>query len=496
VALVVGLTIGAAALRFWPLDRGSYWGDEAFTVWVVSMDFGGMLAAVSQTESNPPLYYLLGWGWSKVFGTGEIGLRSLSALLGTATVPVVYAAARTLISGRAAVLAAGLVAFSPVLLGFSGEARNYALFSFLGAVCLLLLARALRYPSPRSVWAWAVASILALATHYFALFLIAPAAVWLVVTTPSRRALAGPLAAIGVTGAVLAPLALEQASHRYAGWIGGIALSDRFWQMVHLFTLGPEWLEDPLRILTYTVLALGVWLLFTRASGPERRGGLVAAALGLSVIAVPLALELVDVRYFFYRNQVVAVPLLAVGLSAGFGARRAGWAGMAGGSALIALSVAVLVWGLVAPPERPQSDWRVAGQAVGSPEGDRAVLMLGPPSSPVGPHPLDLYLFEPEPLAGFLGPVGEIVVVEERADVAAPLEAFGEFAPVERRVTAAFVVTRLRSPGPAAVPPEALGLRRPGFRITHGWLQRRATGAGENRSPALGRSAFREPPSQ
>ena len=47
-----------------------------------------MLHAVKVSESNPPLYYVLAWGWAKAFGTGEVGLRSLSALFGAATVPV------------------------------------------------------------------------------------------------------------------------------------------------------------------------------------------------------------------------------------------------------------------------------------------------------------------------------------------------------------------------------------------------------------------------
>ena len=53
---------------------------------------------------------MLVWVWQKVFGSGDIALRSLSALLGTATIPVVYAAARELASRRAGLLAAGLAA--------------------------------------------------------------------------------------------------------------------------------------------------------------------------------------------------------------------------------------------------------------------------------------------------------------------------------------------------------------------------------------------------
>ena len=55
-----------------------------------------MLRSVRVSESNPPLYYVLAWGWAKAFGTGEAGLRSLSALLGAATVPVGFLIGRQL----------------------------------------------------------------------------------------------------------------------------------------------------------------------------------------------------------------------------------------------------------------------------------------------------------------------------------------------------------------------------------------------------------------
>ena len=43
-----------------------------------------MLGTVLGQETTPPLYFMLAWGWAKVFGFGEEGLRSLSALAGTA----------------------------------------------------------------------------------------------------------------------------------------------------------------------------------------------------------------------------------------------------------------------------------------------------------------------------------------------------------------------------------------------------------------------------
>ena len=77
---------------------------------------------VGFSESAPPLYYVLGWLWVQVAGTGEFGLRSLSALAGIATVPVAYLLGLELRGRRAGILAAALVAVNPMLVWYSQEA--------------------------------------------------------------------------------------------------------------------------------------------------------------------------------------------------------------------------------------------------------------------------------------------------------------------------------------------------------------------------------------
>jgi uncharacterized membrane protein len=89
--LLAGIVVVAAALRFATLDVQSYWFDEATTVHLLRDDLPGLLGAIPDSESTPPLYYALAWFWTKLFGTGEVGLRSLSALAGTLTVLAVYA---------------------------------------------------------------------------------------------------------------------------------------------------------------------------------------------------------------------------------------------------------------------------------------------------------------------------------------------------------------------------------------------------------------------
>ncbi len=77
-------------------------------------------------------------------GTGEVGLRSLSALAGVATVPVAYLLGLELRGRRAGIAAAAFVAVNPMLLWYSQEARGYALFSLLTAVAALYFVRALK----------------------------------------------------------------------------------------------------------------------------------------------------------------------------------------------------------------------------------------------------------------------------------------------------------------------------------------------------------------
>src|SRR4051794_41415640 len=134
-----------------------------------------MLSGVASDESTPPLYYALAWLWEKVFGHGEAGLRSLSAVFGILTVPVAWRAAREWFdSARAGLIAAALVAFNPFFVWYSQEARSYSLLVLMAALSLLFLGRALRNPSPRALALWAIAAALALLTHYFAAFLLVP----------------------------------------------------------------------------------------------------------------------------------------------------------------------------------------------------------------------------------------------------------------------------------------------------------------------------------
>ena len=114
--------------------------------------------------------------------------------------PVAYAAAAKLIHRRAGVIAAALTACSPILIWYSQEARSYALLVLLSSLSLLAFAYARETPSPRRVTWWVIASALALATHYYALLIVVPEAVWLLVGHRRVRAVQVGVAIAGLCG--------------------------------------------------------------------------------------------------------------------------------------------------------------------------------------------------------------------------------------------------------------------------------------------------------
>jgi mannosyltransferase len=438
VAVLAGIVAGAAALRFATLDLQSFWVDEGATVHLLRSDFGGMLDGLTVTEKTPPLYYLLAWLWTRPFGTGEVGVRSLSALIGVLTVPAAYALARELVSERAALIAAALVAVNPLLVWYSQEARAYALLVLLATVATLFCVR-------RRLWLWALSSALALATHYFAAFVVGPLAIWLLVRHPDRRRAIAAVAAVAATGLALLPLAIDQSENPGSNFITGTALGTRLLQLPKQFLLGYDApAEILLTILAIALAAAGAWLALTRA----RAHAVAAAALAGAAVVLALAAAIGGADFVIARNLIVALVPLIVLLAAGFdGFGRAGVA-LAAGLAAVSLVAVVAVF---ARPEFQRDDWRGAAEAIGPARGERA-LVVNPIAGAVA---LRVYMDGLEPFGEEDRTVDEIalVAVTERRPGETPhpprpaAAGVPNFELVARRETDTFTLVRLRAVG-------------------------------------------------
>jgi len=143
-AIAAGLTaaavLSAVVLRWFHLGRLSLSYDEGFTAWASSLSPADIVRVFAQSDATPPLHYLLEHYWVGLFGNSEYALRSLSALLGTLSLPVFYfLAKRALKDSMAVALAMWLFAFSIMQVWYSQMARFYALLSFLALVSLYAL---------------------------------------------------------------------------------------------------------------------------------------------------------------------------------------------------------------------------------------------------------------------------------------------------------------------------------------------------------------------
>jgi mannosyltransferase len=364
VQAVIALTVLAGALRFATLGVQSIWLDESATMLLVRRSFSGMLSHLASSESAPPLYYILVWVWTKLFGATPDGFRSFSALVGTLTVPVMYLAGKR-VSVRVGIWAAALAACSPALYYYSQEARCYGLLIFFSAIAFVLWQRALQQPSGKRLAAWSAVSTLALLTHYFAVFLFIPEAVVLLWRLGWRRTLI-PTGAVVLVGIALTPLAASQYGNGgKVGWIEEATLVSRVGETAKEFVVG---VYGPLEIFSAVLgaLLIGVALLIVlkRSQEQERsvaRDAAIVAIAGVAIPLLPAAVHAIDV--FDGRNVLAAWVPFAVLVAIGVGGAKAGKTGAAAGIGLCAISLAV-IFAINAIPSYQRDDWRGAAHAL------------------------------------------------------------------------------------------------------------------------------------
>ena len=461
--IVAGLTLLGAVLRFATLGVQAYHHDEIVTASrVLRGDFGHAMDAVGFSESAPPLYYALAWVWTQVTGTGEFGLRSLSALAGVATVPVAYLIGIELRGRRAGLIAAALVAVNPMLLWYSQEARAYALLVLLCAVSLLYCVRALRSGSRRDFVLWGVASGLALATHYFAIFPIAAEAIWLL-HRRSRESAPG-LGIIALFGLALAPLVIHQTSLGHAEWIGNFTLGHRLWETAATFVSGEtsDIIARPERpVLSLLPLVLGVAalaLIGLRGRRQERRAAALPLSLAAAAIGIPLLLALLSPGKDFVlaRNLIPALLPLLLAVAIGLALPAARRTGSAIAAVLIVYSLAFCVWASFSPDlQRP--DWDTVAATIGEPQAPRATVTWA-----LGEAPLRYYLstgaIQVTPADGYDWLVHEVDFVSDGRVPPPPAGLLGPgFRETSREDTGRLFVRHYELPGPGLAP---LRLRR------------------------------------
>lgn len=175
------VTVLGGLLRAIDLGRAPLWLDENATFLSTLQLWNRLPDAPVFVQASNPLYYTLLWAWTQVAGDSAAALRSLSALAGTACIPLGAALTQRLGGLAASRIAAVLIALHPLQLHYSREARAYALWT----LALLAATAALWGACVRGGrWRWALAAVAwlgAFGSHVFTAFALpasAAAVLW------------------------------------------------------------------------------------------------------------------------------------------------------------------------------------------------------------------------------------------------------------------------------------------------------------------------------
>jgi uncharacterized membrane protein len=216
---VVGLGVAA---RCFAISERSIWFDESFSWGITQFPVPELLRRVAE-DVHPPLYYLVLKGWTALWDSSVVAMRSLSVLWGGLSIVAMYLFVVEAFGsptgdrgelGRPdarglALLTAALVATSVFQVRYAWEIRMYAQGSALAALSHWALFRAIRGGSRPTRWLiWSLVSTAFAYTHYFSFFSLAAqglfVAAYLLWPTQARRASEGleepdPRARIGLS---------------------------------------------------------------------------------------------------------------------------------------------------------------------------------------------------------------------------------------------------------------------------------------------------------
>lgn len=332
------LLLLALGLRVYRLDGQSLWYDEAVTAQVASQGISE-LTRWTADDIQPPLYYYIVAGWTRLAGSSEWALRFPSVFFSVLMVALLWDAARRLLAGGAigrwaAGITALLATLSPLYIYYAQEARMYTLLAFLGVLAGYALLQTTESGRETSAGWWltfVLAAAAMLYTHYFGVFLLLAYGVcWLVwrsLTACARKTRS--LAAFGVS--VLAiillylpwlPAMLNRYRVDASYWQGKLKLGEALRHLAISFAVAaPEMMleEVAVRLLPFfaAILVVAVAMLFWR----QRHTGAVLVLLATLVIPVVAVLLLASrTPKFNPRYLMLASPAYLLLIAGGFSA--------------------------------------------------------------------------------------------------------------------------------------------------------------------------------
>ena len=164
-ALLGAVTVAGIGLRYYRLGKWSFWRDEMFSVG--DREDGFNYSALRQSTSQYLIRQIV-----RRWGIDERNARLIPAVIGAASVPLLYPLLRRTFTPQVAMLASALLAFSPWHLYWSQNARFYTLLLLLYSLALFTFYLGLEEDSPSLLLASLLFLALAIRERMTALFYV------------------------------------------------------------------------------------------------------------------------------------------------------------------------------------------------------------------------------------------------------------------------------------------------------------------------------------
>lgn len=313
-------------LRFLPLAHYSFDGDEFFSYYWTRFSFLELWTGVG--DVHPPLYFSV----QKIIlalGDSETLFRAPVAVLGTISVLLVYFLARRIVDETAALLAAALMATSPVQIYYSQWARPYALLTAAALGTGLIVvgifnSYAKGTLSRRAERALYVLSMtIALYTHNMASLLFAITAIYGLVPIAAGRSLKCLLEWTALNGAVLLFWSwwLIVVVHQAVAGLGMMAwlTPPTLWSVPYSLAsaYGTMFIFRFLSVIViFTLAAVGIVLMYTGTVMSRPVSGRIPLAYLFAIVVCVPALEIgISLAWrpiFMQRSILWTVPFFFI----------------------------------------------------------------------------------------------------------------------------------------------------------------------------------------
>lgn len=173
---LIAITLLGFFLRLYHLGYQSIWLDEGASFGYIQDTFSGTWSKAVESKQAP--LHMVVLHFMNIFSSSEFSLRLPSAIFGTLTIPVTYLIGKRIFGKEEGIISAFLLSISMMHLWYSQEARMYAQMVLFASLSLYLFYVAV-HDNNRKIWVlYVFFSTLAFYSHYYAVFVFIPEAIF------------------------------------------------------------------------------------------------------------------------------------------------------------------------------------------------------------------------------------------------------------------------------------------------------------------------------